>query len=99
MEDPTLRNLGRGADNGGVNLESILRTAVERGASDVHLKVHRPPVIRFDGDLMPLEGFEPLDSMQLEEVLNTIGAHMPRRVALFHETGELDTAYHIADLP
>ena len=34
---------------GHVDLQAILHTAVDRGASDVHLKVGRPPIVRFDG--------------------------------------------------
>ena len=32
----------------------ILSAAVDRGASDVHLKAGRPPIVRFDGELEPL---------------------------------------------
>ena len=53
-----------------MDLELILRTAVERGASDIHLKAGQPPVIRFDGELEPLEGFAIFDSVALEQVLN-----------------------------
>ena len=34
-----------------VEQRAILSAAVDRGASDVHLKAGRPPVVRFDGDL------------------------------------------------
>lgn len=37
-----------------MNLDDILRLAVEKGASDVHLKVGVPPVIRRNGTLRPL---------------------------------------------
>ena len=42
-----------------MELNQVLRAAVDRGASDVHLKVGRPPVVRFDGELEPLPGFSP----------------------------------------
>jgi twitching motility protein PilT len=99
VDDLPLTDHGSGADNARMDLEPILRTAVERGASDVHLKVGRPPVMRFDGDLQDMEGFGVFDSMMLEEVLEEIGALTPRRIAHFHETGELDTAYNIPGLP
>ena len=76
-----------------MDLNTLLRTGVERGASDLHLKVGQPPVIRHDGSLTPLDGWAPLDAAQLELVLNEIGAAAPARLAAFHETGELDTAY------
>src|SRR3954452_11604562 len=84
---------------GHVDLEKILSAAVERGASDVHLKVGRPPVVRFDGELEPLHGFPALGSLALEEVVNQVGASAPARLALFDSTGELDTAYQPHGLP
>jgi twitching motility protein PilT len=81
------------------DLTQVLATAVERGASDVHFKVDQPPVIRFDGDLQPLEGWEPLTSLDLEAILEEITALSPRRLRAFEDTGELDTAYQIPSLP
>ena len=81
------------------NLLRVLHTAVDRGASDVHLKAGQPPVVRFDGQLQPLEGFPPIDSEQLEQILDEIGSSAPARLATFHETGELDTAFQRPGLP
>src|SRR5215203_3644679 len=83
----------------GLNLENLLRTAVGRGASDVHLKVGQPPIIRYDGELHALEGWDTLDSEQLEAILEQIGGSAPARLESFYDTGELDTAYQQADLP
>ena len=44
----------RSADNqAGMNIDELLRHTVERGASDLHLKVGNVPFLRIDGDLMP----------------------------------------------
>jgi twitching motility protein PilT len=99
VDDVRLNESSPAADKGGVNLHDILATAVDRGASDVHLKFGLPPVVRIDGELKPLEDHEALDSETLEEVLNAVGATAPRRVRLFHESGEMDTAYQLPDLP
>ena len=48
-----------------MELNQVLRAAVDRGASDIHLKVGRPPVVRFDGELEPLPGFSPLGALEL----------------------------------
>ena len=82
-----------------MELNQVLRAAVDRGASDVHLKLGRPPVVRFDGELEPLPGFSPLGALELQEVVNQIGASAPSRLEVFERTGELDTAYQPADLP
>ena len=42
------------------NIDEILQRAVTVGASDVHLKVGSAPIVRVDGDLRRLDGFEPL---------------------------------------
>ena len=39
-----------------MDLELVLKRAVELGASDIHLKVERPPIVRRDGSLGELEG-------------------------------------------
>jgi twitching motility protein PilT len=81
-----------------VDLENILSAAVGRGASDVHLKAGRPPVVRFDGELEVLRGFPPLDALELEDVVKQVGASRSR-LASFESTGELDTAYQSHGLP
>src|SRR4029453_14139511 len=82
-----------------VDLEAILGAAVDRGASDVHLKVARPPVVRFDGKLETLPGFSPLGTAELEDVVSLVGASARSRLASFESTGELDTAYQVPGLP
>ena len=36
-----------------MNIDDLLRHTVERGASDIHLKVGNVPFLRIDGDLQP----------------------------------------------
>ena len=47
-----------------LDLDAVLREAVERGASDVHIKVGSPPHIRLDGELTAItdEGVLPADT-------------------------------------
>jgi twitching motility protein PilT len=99
MSELPLNQGGSPADVNGMELNTLLRTAVEQGASDVHLKVGQPPVIRFDGSLRPLEGWAPFGPRELEQVLEAVGSAAPARLAAFHETGELDTAYQQPELP
>ena len=87
------------ADALDMDLNSLLRTAVERGASDVHLKAGRPPLVRVDGALEALDGCEPLGPTQLELVLRDVCGPAPARLTAFQETGELDSAYQPAGLP
>src|SRR5262245_4695709 len=82
-----------------IDLERILGIAIDRGASDVHLKVDRPPIVRFDGKLEPLPGFPPFSAIELEYIVSQVGASSRSRMASFETTGELDTAYQVAGLP
>jgi twitching motility protein PilT len=82
-----------------MDLDSILRRAVDLGASDVHLKLGQPPVIRIDGDLEPLPETPPLAEADLEAALGTVTGLSPRRREMFEESGDLDIAYSHPDLP
>src|SRR4029079_5743141 len=60
-----------------MDLNGLLTRAVELGASDIHLKVGQPPILRLDGDLGPLEGHPPLDDAALAGVRAAVGAPPP----------------------
>ena len=87
------------AERNPMDLTQLLHAVVDRGASDVHLKVGQPPIVRFDGELEPLAGWPTLDPPQLEEILREVGAGAPKRLATFESTGELDTAFQRQGLP
>jgi twitching motility protein PilT len=82
-----------------VELNAVLRSAVEQGASDIHLKVGQLPVVRRDGELLPLAEHPPLTDVDLEAALAIISELTPARREAFYETGELDIAYASGDLP
>ena len=82
-----------------MDLNAVLRRAVESGASDVHFKVGQPPVLRRDGQLAPAPGFPPLGDAELESVLEQVTRGAPRRRLAFEETGDLDIAYSEPGLP
>ena len=81
-----------------MDLNAVLRHAVEAGASDVHLKVGQPPVLRYDGELSPSD-HAPLTEANLQAVLELVSASAPRRRQIFDETGDLDIAYAEEGLP
>src|SRR5579859_4920736 len=82
-----------------MDLNGLLRRAVELGASDVHLKLGQPPIVRRDGELAALEGAHPLGEAELEGILNVVGARSPEKLQHFHDAGDLDIAYQDEDLP
>ena len=82
-----------------MELNSLLRRAVELGASDIHLKVGVPPILRRDGSLGPLEEAPVLTDRDTEAVLEAVGKRSPERYEAFGTTGDLDIAYQEGDLP
>jgi twitching motility protein PilT len=82
-----------------VDIDHLLAHAVGLGASDVHLKLGRPPVLRCDGSLEPLAGAPPLTDADLEAVMLRITESNPLRLESFRTEGEVDIAYQTADLP
>ena len=71
------------------NFKQVLQGLVQRGASDLHLKVGRPPTLRLHGELMPLDmpPLRPEDLKGLAEQLMT-----PRQVKEFTDNKECDFA-------
>jgi twitching motility protein PilT len=82
-----------------MDLELMLMRAVELGASDIHLKVDRPPIVRRDGLLGELENEPELSERDLELALEQVCTETPKRLQTFLETGELDSAYSPKGLP
>ena len=82
-----------------MELNPLLRRAVELGASDIHLKVGLPPILRLDGALSPLEESAILTDRDVEVVLEVVGRRAPERLDAFKQSGDLDVAYQDEDLP
>ena len=80
---------GKGAGAGTFNFKVVLQQMVQQNASDVHLKVGRPPVLRVNGELITLDmpPLRPEDVKQLAEHIMT-----PRQVKEFTDNKEADFA-------
>lgn len=71
-------------------INEILNIMLERKASDLHLKVGRPPLLRIDGKIVSL-GTSNLTEEETEEIaFNLMNS---RQRAKFAEVNELDLAY------
>jgi len=82
-----------------MDLIALLTRAVELGASDVHLKLGQPPVVRLDGDLEQLPDAPALSEPDLEAVLDAVTQISPKRRDQFEDTGDLDIAFSYPLLP
>jgi len=79
-----------------MNLNDLLKLAIERKASDLHLKVGTHPVIRVDGELQPLPDFKRL--MQEDSVSMAFSIMNARQKQRFKEEFEIDIAYSVPGL-
>ena len=53
-------------------LDRLLRATVATSASDLHLTVSRPPMVRQSGDLVPIEGTGELNAIELDRMVGSL---------------------------
>ena len=78
-----------------LDLESLLIAAKDKQASDVHLKVDSPPILRVDGLLERIDG-QVVTESDIEETLTTIASD--QEIERFATTKELDLDHEITDV-
>jgi len=79
-----------------MNIKELLRVMSERNASDLHLRVPAPPMLRVDGELVPADGYGRLSPSDVEEAFKQTTSELQSR--RFHEELELDFAYSVPGL-
>lgn len=78
-----------------MDLRTLMREAVERNASDIHLKTGNPPIYRVDGELIRLDG-EPLTTDAIMDMLATIVR--AEDIERFRKIKELDSSFMLDDI-
>ena len=73
-------------------IDSLLKTMLEKGGSDLHLTIGLPPKARASGALQPIAP-DPLDAAAMEKLLKEIVPE--RRWKEFLERKDLDLAHEI----
>jgi twitching motility protein PilT len=76
-----------------MNIDDMLRIVVEREASDLHLKVGSPPVLRINGELFPYGDSLELVPEEIQEAFEHVTTEQQREE--FVEELELDFAYSL----
>ena len=77
-------------------IDRLLRALVDTSASDLHLRVGEPPILRIHGELKRMRDVNPVSNGRVEAMLGTI---MPERnIAEFSEIKDTDFAYEIEGL-
>jgi twitching motility protein PilT len=79
-----------------MDIEELLHLMVKEGASDLHLRVPSPPVLRIDGALTPLADLARVTPQFVKESLEHITTEHQREA--FYRDLELDFAYSVRGL-
>lgn len=79
-----------------MEVAELLKTAVGLGASDVHIKVGSPPVIRINGVLSPLSGAPRLTHEDAIKIAFSVMTPAQREV--FKKKNDIDFAYGVPGL-
>ncbi len=79
-----------------MELNRILEHAVKSSASDIHLKVGSPPILRIDGTLHPVLDTKRL--MQEDTIAMAFGVMTNHQKQVFKEQHEIDLAYAVPGL-
>jgi twitching motility protein PilT len=79
-----------------VELNEILLEALTKGASDVHIKIGQPPIIRIDGHLRPMQGGKPYNYNEVNQM--ALGIMNEWQKERFLREKEVDMGYEIHGL-
>ena len=78
-----------------MNIKDLFQIAIDKKASDLHLNVGLLPVLRIDGNLVPLNKFSTLAKKELQEMVFSLLTE--RQQEMFEENRDLDFSYAIDD--
>ncbi len=76
-----------------MEIDELLKLVADKGASDLHLKVPNPPVLRIDGVLLPQEDMPSLAAKDIEWIFEQVTSQ-EQKVTFLRER-ELDFAYSV----
>src|SRR5215469_18182913 len=78
-----------------VNLHQLLKTMIEKGASDMHITTGTPPLLRIDGSIVPLK-LPPLGPVETKQLCFSVLSEEQR--AQFEKHNELDLSFGVKGL-
>ena len=78
------------------SIKELLTKMIQAGASDLHIVVGAPPMIRVHGGLDPLDGYPKFNSEQTQEIIYSVMNE--DQVAEFEEEKECDLSFGIEGL-
>ena len=82
--------------NQNLRIEILLEEIVRKNASDLHLQVGLPPMMRLDGVLAPFAGYNPLNSEEVERLVFAILDDDQQKILV--KDKEFDFSFAFGDL-
>ncbi len=79
-----------------MDLSEVLLVALNNRASDIHFKVGQPPVLRIDGELIPLKDYSAMDASEIAKLAYQIMTERQRE--RFLREMEIDMGYGISGM-
>lgn len=79
-----------------LRIELLLEEVIRRNASDLHLQIGLPPMLRVDGSLLPIPGHQALTPESIERLIFSILDEDQRQVLL--KDKEFDFSFAFGDL-
>ena len=86
--------MNQSISNSDIEMNELLQLAIDEGASDLHLTVHDPPILRINGRLQPLDT-PPLTPDDTERMMKAITS--PDHQQKVREGGGTDFGFSFAD--
>ncbi len=78
-----------------INLHQLLKAMIEKGASDMHITTGTPPLLRVDGNVVPLK-LPPLGPVETKQICFSVLTEEQK--AHFEKTNELDLSFGVKGL-
>ena len=82
--------------NQNLRIEILLEEIVRKNASDLHLQVGLPPMMRLDGVLAPFPGYNPLNAEEVEHLVFAILDNDQQKILI--KDKEFDFSFAFGDL-
>ena len=79
-----------------MEINKLLKIAVEKKASDLHLVVGHKPILRIDTEIQPIKDLEEISDLEMKKMVESILTVTQKKK--FYEEKELDLSYEINNL-
>jgi len=79
-----------------MDIKNLLQLTISSQASDLHLLVNSPPILRIDGTLTPVSNHPPLNNSSCQEYVFSLLS--PQQKELFLNQKEIDFSYTVEQL-